>query len=254
MSLGTINGLAWYKAVQRGYDKQFAQFESMASINVEAVKFRAAAPKIKSVEALVKDYRSMQFVLSAYQLEDQVGAKALITKVMSEDPAEQSSLSFRLSDPRYRDLAQDFYPLSQGEDLLADPDFMNGIVDKYMVNAFEKYQEEKNPGVREAMYFKRNIEGVTTLSQIMASKPLYRVLCVGLGLPETFQMLEYDQQKTRMEKMVDIEKFADPAYVDKFLERFLVLNDMQIGTGSTDPILGLFYGATNGGGGLDIMV
>ena len=237
------SSIVQYQMINAQRDRLMTQFEKQPQVKNDLDHLNKAAPNLTSVDALLKDRRSLQVVLSAFQLEDQVDARALLKKVMTQDPADNASLSNQLSDPRYKQLAKAIYPLSQGTQIFSSPDSVKAIVAAYETNEFEKYEGDQTPGMREAMYFKRNIAGITSALQIVGSKQFMEVARVALGLPKEIAYQTAKKQADIIAKRVDITKFNDPAFVDRFVNRYLANNDQQQnGTGGDPAITGLFGG------------
>ncbi len=244
MSTLGISGATQYAIVTRDEDKRLAQFDKQPTVQQAIQRFTDAAPTIKSADDLLKNYRALQFVLTAFQLEDGIDQTAIIKQVLTQDPSDDKSLVNRLADPRYKQLAAALQDWSS--DPLSDQSTLNTIVQGYEQNAFEKDQGDQVDGMREALYFRRTIAEATSVPQIMANNALLQVVRVGLGLPDSFGLQTYDQQKAMLTKRLgDLKQFQDPAYVDRFAQRYMINNEQQQGT-ATDPIVSLF-GGTGGG-------
>ncbi len=266
MNINGNSGLLWYKVIDNSKTKQLADFEKDPVYARARDHFIQKAPDLKSVDDLMNDRRSLEVVLGAFQLEDQVDSRALIKKIMSEDIEDNQSLVNRLLEPRYRKLAEFAQPLAQGIEPFSDAEYVDTIVQAYKTNEFEKRQEQINPSLRMAMYFERLAPNLTDINSLMADQTIKEVVRVGLGLPDSFGGLDFDQQKARLEKSIDIEDFKDPQKMDKFIERFLIQYDVNNGIGTTDPALALFNGGAatgvdilgtafgSSGGGLNVLI
>ncbi|MFQ3623003.1 MAG: DUF1217 domain-containing protein, partial [Acetobacteraceae bacterium] len=100
---------------------------------------------------------------------------------------------------------------------------------------------DANPGLREALYFRRTIGGIDSVVQLMGDRVLTAVVRTALGLPQTFGMLEFDQQRAILEKRLNPANFKDQRWVDRFVQRYLMLND-QAAAPPADPRLALLGG------------
>lgn len=239
-SLG-LGGAAMYQIVTRDETARLARFDKQPTVQKDVQRFLDATPTIKTPDDLLKNRRVLQFVLSAFQLEDSIDQTAIIKKVITQDPKDSKSLVNQLADPRYSQLAKALANWSS--DPMSQKSVQDTIVQGYQQNSFEKDQGDQTPGMREALYFRRMIGQATTVPQIMSDKALLEVVRVGLGLPDQFGVLSYDQQKSILTKRLDVKNFSDPAYVDRFAQRYLINNDQQQNQGqSSDPILSLFGG------------
>lgn len=245
-----LSGAVQYAVVTRDEDKRLARFEKQPTVQKAIQRFTDAAPDIKSAADLLKNRRALQFVLTAFQLEDGIDQTAIIKRVLTQDPADPKALVNKLADPRYKELASTLQDWAS--DPLSQPATLDKIVQGYEQNAFEKDQGDQVDGMREALYFRRMIGGATTVPQIMSNKALLQVVRVGLGLPDSFGGLSYDQQKGILTKRLgDLKQFQDPAYIDRFAQRYMINYEQQQGT-TADPILTLFGGGSGASSGLDL--
>lgn len=85
-----------------------ARFAGRRDNAAEAARLRAEAPRITDAEALLKDRRTLRLVLEAFQLESEIDKRALLRRVLTEDPAAPTSTVNRLTDQRWRALASAF--------------------------------------------------------------------------------------------------------------------------------------------------
>ncbi len=243
-----LNGLgapiAWTILQKKGESLQ-ARFEAQKTITRDIDRFRERAAEIGSIEELMKDRRTLQFVLEAYQLETEIDKRAIVNKLLTDDPADTRSFANRMIDPRYRQINADFGGTEGAP--LADPALIEKIIQKAMTNRFEKAQGEANPGVREAMYFKRVIGNVTDINQLMSDKVLTSVARGALGLPDKFGMLEFEQQKRILSNRIDFEQFKDPKMVDKFIQNYLIKTQNEQAPAASNPMMALFGGGGDGG-------
>ena len=234
------SALTWYKVVESSRPRLESNMARQPQVARDIKHFQDKAPDLNTVDDLLKDRRSLKLVLSAFQLESEIGKTALIKKILTEPIGNEKSLSNRMLDTRYKQLAQALQPAFANGSPFADPKSVESIVTAFKTNEFEKQQGEQAPGMRDAMYFKRTIGKVTDLSQIMADRTLMKVVRLGLGLPSQFGLLKYEHQKARLEPRVDVGKFKDAKFVDKFVQRFLIMNERESGGGgATSPLANL---------------
>jgi hypothetical protein len=233
---------AW-AVLQRSGEQMQTRFEQQKTVTREVERFRERASQLGSVEALMKDRRTLQFVLEAYQLEGEIDKRGIINKLLTDDPANTRSFANRMIDPRYREINRDF-GVTEGPPL-ANAALVERIIDRALTNRFEKVQGEANPGVREALYFKRMIGRVGNVQELMGDRVLTSVARGALGLPEKFGLLEFDQQKRILEKRIDFEKLKDPKEVNRFVQAFLIRTEGERAPAAANPMTSLF----GGGGG-----
>ncbi len=216
-----------YRMVEATLDKQMAAFRNSGSVKREIDYFKTAIAKVDSADELVKDYRLFRFVLSSYGLESQIDAKAFMKKVLEQDWTDSKSLSNKLVDTRYREIAKAFNFYSGGNANLKKSSFIDGLVDKYVTAEFEKNTEQANPGIRLALYFKRMAPNVTNWYQIMGDKPLYEVVRTALQIPPAGSQTSVESQAKVLEKRVGLANLKDPKFLDHFIGRFLANYDQS---------------------------
>lgn len=257
IGLGLQNSLSQFKVITATLDRQNAVFEREPTVKRDIEHFLEKAPRISSVDDLMKDRRSLEFVLTAFQLEDQIDSKAFIRKIISQDLEDPAVLANRLRDTRYRALAEALQGLSQGQPIFANANKLAAVVQGYKTNQFEKFQGEKSDGLREAFYFRRQIGAIvnqsgtddyTKILQMISSKPIARVVRVALGLPEEFSTLDGKTQARMLERRLDIKDLQDPKKLGKFIDRFLANLDLSANNSAASPYAELFAPASGGGG------
>lgn len=246
-----IGAPAAWSLLQRQGEALQSRFEARRDVARDVERFRARAAEIGSIEELLRDRRTLTFVLEAFQLESEVDKRAVIRRLLTEDPADLRSFANRMVDPRYRQINRAF----AGRDgpPLADPALVDRIVRLTLTNRFEKANGEANPGLREALYFRRMIGGVESVVQLMGDRVLTAVARTALGLPAKFGMLEFEQQRAILEKRLDPANFKDPRWVDRFVNRYLMLNE-QGSAPPADPRLALLGGGGDAAAGLGALL
>jgi len=234
-----------YQVVRTRGDALQTAFAGQKTVEREIAHFRDVAARAKSADDILKDYRALKFLLTSFQMESEIDKRAILRKLLTEDPQDSKSLANRFVDPRYRQLAQAV--AAWDPPALADAKTVDRIVQGYIANAFEKSAGEDNPGLREALYFRRQIGSIRSVTELMSDKALTYVVRVGLGLPESFGLLDFEQQRRILEQRLDLHQFATAAGIEAFTRRFLAMNDMNSGgSAASDPRLVLL----NGGGGV----
>ena len=216
-----------YRMVEATLDQQVEAFKSSGPVKNEIDYFKTAIAKVDNADELVKDYRLFRFVLSAYGLDSQIDAKAFMKKVLEQDWTDTDSLSNKLADTRYREIAKAFNFYFGGNGNLKKSAFIDALADKYVTAEFEKNTEQTNPGVRLALYFKRMAPGVNSWYRIMGDKPLYEVVRTALQIPPAGSQTSVENQAKMLEKRIGLANLKDPKFLEKFIGRFLANYDQS---------------------------
>lgn len=246
-----------YQSLSQTRAKQFAAFERLPQTQRDVDYFRANAQKVETVEEFLADRRLMTVALSAYGMDDELQYMGRIRKVMTEPLSDKEALANKLIDPRFKALAGAFGFGTTGVANLAINKFIEDVIDKFKTNEFEKYLGERNPALREAEYFKRNIGSVTGAYNILGDKVLREVVTFTLGLPKEIALQSIEKQKALIDARVDIEDFQDPDFIDKFVRRFLILKDqadIEAGYGLSAAPGGYALGLLSGAQGFNFLV
>ena len=240
-----------YRMVEATLDKQMAAFRNSGAVKREIDYFKTAIAKVDSADELVKDYRLFRFVLSAYGLDSQLDAKAFMKKVLEQDWTDSDSLSNKLVDTRYREIAKAFNFYAGGNANLKKSTFIDGLVDKYVTAEFEKNTEQTNPGIRLALYFKRMAPKITSWYQIMGDKPLYEVVRTALQIPPAGSQTSVESQAKVLEKRIGLANLKDPKFLDHFIGRFLANYD-QSNAPATLSVTSLIQPLSSSAGGVSL--
>jgi hypothetical protein len=131
-----------------------------------------------------------------------------------------------------------------------DSKLLDRFVADAMTNRYEKAMGDGNAGLREALYFIRNAEKITTIAELMTDKAMTAVMRGALGLPESFGVLDFEQQKRILTARVDLDSLQDPKAVAKLVQRYLALAAPS--QSASNPILALFGG--DGGGSFNSLI
>jgi hypothetical protein len=214
-----------YRMVEAALDKQIESFRKSGPVSRDIEYFRKNIGKVETADQLVKDYRLFRFVLSAYGLDSQINAQALMKQVLSQNWADAKSIANRLVDARYREIAKSFDFHFSGNDKLQSSTFVDGVVKRYVTAEFEKSTENTNPGVRLALYFKRMAPNLQNWYQVLGDKPLYEVVRTALQIPAAGSQTGIDGQVKLLERRIGLDKLKDPQVLERFINRFLANYD-----------------------------
>ena len=252
-AVGTGGYLGW-RVLENSEVRQREQFEQSPLIEREVEYFRENISKATSAEALVEDRRLLRVALGAFGLGDELNKGAFIQKILEEGTLEDRSFANRISDQRYRDLADTF---SYGN--LVDPEvgseaFREDIIARYKTLEFERAVGDVDGDMRVAMNFKREIGDIaatavenetTAWFQIMGNPPLRELVATALNIPAEASQVDIDQQQEffadRAQSVFGSsspEIFSDPDTVNDIIRRFFLNRQLENGPGVLTPGFG----------------
>lgn len=233
--------------------KTLTQNDAMVKRDTEY--YLANISKVKTIDAFVKDYRLFSYAMKAYGLEDMTYAKAFIKKVLTEGIADTKSMANKMTDKRYMEFAKAFDFAAKGDKATSETSATTEAVSKYYQQTLEKKEGEQNEGVRLALYFKRKASSVTTTMGLLADKALLKFVQTTFSIPTGASKADLDLQVRNLEKHLNIKDLQDPKKVDKLIQRFAAMYDMNnVSAATASPVLTLFSEPAEAGISVDLMM
>jgi hypothetical protein len=206
-STPTMSAQAGYPIFVQNENQQVAKFAQEASVQQAVSYFKSHISQVKSVADLTKDPKLLNFVLTAFGLQDAANEPALIAGVLNSNLSKSNSLANELADPRYQQLAQEFNVAIFGTSNFQNSNVIADVVNKYLTNAYELSLDSTNPALRDAAYFLRNIGSVTNAYNILADPVLRNVVETATGLPQTIANLPIQDEARLINSKVNIKAF-----------------------------------------------
>lgn len=245
-----------YRAIATALQKRKDQVAHQPEVALATKYYKANIAKATTVDSFLKDYRLFSYAMKAYGLGDRLDSKGLVRKLLSEDPTNPKALVNTLSDQRYKALAKGFDFFRKGAGATGDPAATAKVVDRYLQQALEDKAAETNPGVKLALYFKRQAPEVASVFGILADKDLLKVVRTAFDIPEQTSAQSIDSQAAMLKKFIDPKDFKDPAKLGRFLDKFTAMYDMKASASAvaTTPLSGLFSETTTVSMGADVLM
>lgn len=234
-------GYAGWAFLERTYETQQATFDKSPLLTRDTAYFEENIGNVETAEDLVKDRRLLRVALGAFGLGDDINNTYFIKKVLEEGTLDESALANKLSDTRYKDLAEAF-GFDRGTPSTKISTFGAEITAQYRVQEFEIAVGDQDESMRLAMNAKRVLEDFandtssinTKWYRIMGNEPLRQVFETAFGLPTSFGQIDIEQQKDvfreRAEKLFgtdDPSDFADEEIRDKLVKTYLLRDQLS---------------------------
>lgn len=216
-----------YQSITRDVAAATRRVSDMPENSRATADYRARITTIKSVDDFMKDDRIYTYALKAHGLEDMAYAKAFIRKVLEEGIDGRDAFANKLADTRYRELAETFNFKRHGAAATVFSRAQEGTVEKYNRQALEVQAGNENEGVRLALYFARKAPEVENTFDLIGDPALARVIQIATGLPQSIGALDVDKQAAMIEWRLDLTSLKDPAKLDRLIQRFTALWDVE---------------------------
>jgi hypothetical protein len=225
-----------YKLITADLQTSLKRVSEQPDVKRETEYYLARIGSVKSIDDFFADARLYNYAMKAHGLEDMAYAKAFMRKVLTEGVDDKAAFANRLSDTRYKELAESLNFARHGELATTFERAQKGVVEKYTRQTLEISAGEDNTGVRLALYFERMASSITSGYSIIADDALAQVVRTALQLPAEFAATDIDRQAEFYEDVLNLEDFKDTSKIGKFLERFTSMWELENPSGSYDPM------------------
>lgn len=244
-----------YQIITTHMTRTKALIEKDPVIKRETDYYNATIKTIKTIDAFIKNDRVFKYAMKAYGLEDMAYGKALVKKLLQEGVANPLSMANKMSNPLYKEFAKAFDFAGKGTAATSAASATTEAVQKYVQQTLEQREGKENQGVQLALYFKRKASSVTKTMGLLADKALLKFVQTTFNIPEAASKADLDLQVRNLEKVLNVKDFQDPKKVDRLIQRFNVMWDMNNASPETaSPVLTLFNNSTDQGMSVDLMM
>jgi hypothetical protein len=184
--------------------------------------FRAGVAQATSVDALLRDQRVLEVLLTASGLGDQTSRPALARKALTADLSDPDSLINRLSDSRWKPAAETYDFANRGLAVIQDSAVIDKLADAYAEVKWRNALDRTTPGLSNALTFRAQAADVTSALQILGDPVLREVVTVALRIPKQIAFQPLTAQESAITTRLKIEKLQDPKFVEAFAQRYLL--------------------------------
>ena len=202
--------------------------------------FTSAVTSAKSVQQLLSNPNVMQVLLTANGLGDQAAYTALAQKALTSNVNDPKSLANRLSDTRWKSVAQTYDFANKGLSVIQDPKVISTIANAYAEVTWRNSLNATTPGLSNALAFRSEASTITSVDQILGDPVMRNVVTTTLGVPLEIAFQSLEAQEKAISSRLDIKQFKDPKFVESFTQRYLIAaNQNSAGTNQTSSLTAL---------------
>lgn len=231
------------------------------TIKAESDYYSTAILKVGNVDELVADKRVVAYISKAFGLSATFNPIDL-KRILTSDLSDPKSFANTSKDIKYREIAATFNFDTKGQTKRVPEvsvQSAGGIFETqmdFLEQTIENDAGADNAGVRLALYFKRKASTLTSTYSLLADKALFEVTRVALGIPDAAARADLDVLARSIETKLKVADLKDPAKLEKFIQRFIALYDVQNNGGissSRSNALTLLSGSSDTGFSLDTL-
>jgi hypothetical protein len=115
----------------------------------------------------------------------------------------------------------------KGAAAVTSSDAQATTVSKFIQQSLEDNEGQQNQGVQLALYFQRQASSIKDAYSVLADKALLQIVQTALGIPAASSAQDIDLQAQNISSKLNFTDFQDSAKVQKFLQKFSVMWDMD---------------------------
>ncbi|MBK0398114.1 DUF1217 domain-containing protein [Limibaculum sp. M0105] len=229
-------GLTGFRFLTRTYEAQLEQFSRSPDVERDVEDFIERAAAVTSAAELVQDTRLLRVALGAFGLEDEIGKRAFIRRILEEGAIDPDAFANRLADPVWREFSAALGFGDLGSALTSETT-RRELAERFRERQFERAVGEVDVDLRLALNFQREIGSIAAAGgsdkaawfRILGSPPLRQVIEGMFSLPSSFGQLDLDKQVETLEARsrsmfgsASPAVFRDAEVVEKAVSRFLL--------------------------------
>ena len=222
-----MDALTTYKLFAANTERTMKRISNEPVVAREVAYYQENIGSIVSAKELIEDRRLFDFALKAYGLQEMNYARAFFQKILEGGVDDDKSLANQLTDPRYKEFAEDFNFARYGAATTSFDRTQSGVVEKYYQQTFEQEAGIQNTGARLAIYFERKSLEIEDAFDILGDRALLQVVQTAFGLPPQMSFSSLDRQAELINERLNIDDLKNPELLSKLVTRFIANWDLQ---------------------------
>jgi hypothetical protein len=216
------NPITALNAAEKSQTKQIAVTASQPQVARAVTAFRQAVATAKSVNDLLSNPAAMRVLLTANGLGDQAAYTALAKRALTSDTTDPKSLANTLPDKRWKSVVRTYDFAHKGLSIIQNPKVLDTIANAYAEVTWRQSLDAATLGLSDALAFRQQASSITSVDQVLGDPVMRRVVTTTLGLPLQIAFQPLEAQERAISIRLDISKFSKPAFVESFVQRYLI--------------------------------
>ena len=202
----SLSSLNLFRQINKNEVKLRENYFNRKDVQQSIETFKTKVSKMEDIEELIKDRKSLQFLLSSFDLDSEINNAGKIKAILKSDVDDQNSFANRLNDKRFAELAKFVNLNKRGLTNLTTASSQQTLIDKFLQNTFEKDVSGQNPDIAKAFHFLRNINEVSTTASLLGTLQLREIVTTALRLPQEIARQSIEKQISMVEAKFDVER------------------------------------------------
>jgi hypothetical protein len=227
------SALAALQNAEKNQAKLVSATANQPEIARDIAAFRKVLATAKSPGDLLDNPMARKVLLTANGLGSYVDSAALAKQALLSDTSDSKSLANRLTDTRWKSVAQTYAFATKGLAVLQDPGTQATLANAYAEVKWRESLDATTPGLSNALTFRAGVADIASVDQILGDPILRDVVTTALGIPREIALQELPAQERAISTRLDIGKLKDKHFVESFTQQYLMKKAEQAaGTGT----------------------
>jgi hypothetical protein len=202
----SLSSLNLFRQINKNEAKLRENYFNRKDVQQSIETFKTKVSKMEDIDELIKDRKSLQFLLSSFDLDSEINNAGKIKAILKSDVDNQNSFANRLNDKRFAELAKFVNLNKRGLTNLRTASSQQTLIDKFLQNTFEKDVSGQNPDIAKAFHFLRNINNVSTTASLLGTLQLREIVTTALRIPQEIARQSIEKQISMVEAKFDVER------------------------------------------------
>ncbi|MGF9562663.1 DUF1217 domain-containing protein [Neorhizobium sp. JUb45] len=231
-----------------------AQSKAKEEASVETKYYSEKMLSIKTASEFIADDRLVKVLLTAYDVDPDTVDEDFLKQVFASDLDDPKSFVNQQTNTVWAEILGTFNFDTSGKLAKRDDGATVQTQGKilatenlYNRQTLEEEQGENNNGVRLALYFERMSKSITSAYDILGDTALLEFFRTSFSLPEEFSNMDLDKQAELVKKYMNLEDLTDPDLVQKMVNKFTALYDLE-NSDSSSSALSILTGDSSSAG------
>ena len=199
----------------------------------EITYYKEQLARITTVDALLKDSRLVDVMLTSRDIDPKSVTTADLKKMFLSDLSDPKSYVNQQDNKDFAELVSSYNfdakgKLTEDKSVLGEVQQRGDVletVNRYVRQMLEEDQGNASEGVRLALYFQRKAPEITSAYSFLNDSALTQFFTSTFSLSTYFSNMDVTKQKAMVEKLVDVKKLEDPKYVRSLIQRYTAMFD-----------------------------
>lgn len=203
-------------------DREIAAIRREPSFQKAAERFEQAVRRVRSAGEALDNPHIRNFLLKAIGLPHLSDSPGLVKRALLSDPNDPNGLLARLRNPQLLAAAQTLR-LDRDLEAIKNPDAISRLREGWVRTEWFERLRQRDPITADALLFREQASNYAgNIWGVLGDTTIRRVVTTTVGLPPELAIMSVEAQARALEARFDPKRLADPKFVERFAQRYVV--------------------------------